>query len=223
MRIRTQKLKSGSIAVQVVEYRDGITKFIKYVGSSKNDDELLILKRTAQNFINHTLGQETLFDEKSEAKKFLLGNFKNLGTKYNFFAEEINKILELLKLSEIPCPLLLHLTMARIFEPTSKLRSQKILAKYFEINYEITSLYKNLPGILSFKNVVEGKLIEFAKTRFGFDFSFVLYDVITLYFESFASDEFRKPGFSKDNKSNQPQIVVGLMVDNNGFPLTYRC
>lgn len=221
MRIRTQKLKSGSIAVQVVEYRDGITKFIKYVGSSKNDDELLILKRTAQNFINHTLGQETLFDEKSEAKKFLLGNFKNLGTKYNFFAEEINKILELLKLSEIPCPLLLHLTMARIFEPTSKLRSQKILAKYFEINYEITSLYKNLPGILSFKNVVEGKLIEFAKTRFGFDFSFVLYDVITLYFESFASDEFRKPGFSKDNKSNQPQIVVGLMVDNNGFPLTY--
>ena len=78
-----------------------------------------------------------------------------------------------------------------------------------------------MPGILAFKDQVEGKLIEFAKTRFGFDFSFVLYDVTTLYFESFSPDEFRKPGFSKDNKSSQPQIVIGLMVDNNGFPLTY--
>lgn len=124
-------------------------------------------------------------------------------------------------MSEISCPLLLHLVMARIFEPTSKLRSQKILSKYFGVNYELTSLYKSLPGILAFKDTIEGKLIEFSRVRFGFDFSFVLYDVTTLYFESFSPDEFRKPGFSKDNKSNQPQIVIGLMVDNNGFPLTY--
>ncbi len=221
MRIRTQKLKSGSTAIQVVEYKDGKTKFIKHVGSGENKNEILILRKTAQNFINHTLGQETLFDNKSDAQKFLLGNFKNLGTKCNFFTEEINKIFEFIKLSEISCSLLLHLVMARIFEPTSKLRSQKIMTKYFGISYEITSLYKSLPGILSFKDIVEGKLIEFAKTRFGFDFSFVLYDVTTLYFESFAPDEFRKPGFSKDNKSSQPQIVIGLMADNNGFPLTY--
>ncbi len=221
MRIRTQKLKSGSVAVQIVEYKNGKTKFIKHVGNGENNDELLILRKTAQNFINHALGQETLFDEKSDTQKFLLGNFKNLGTKYNFFAEEINKIFEIFGLSEIPCPLLLHLVMARIFEPTSKLQSQKILAKYFGVNYEITSLYKSLQGILSFKDIVESKLIEFAENRFGFDFSFVLYDVTTLYFESFAPDDFRKPGFSKDNKSSQPQIVIGLMVDSNGFPLTY--
>jgi len=221
VRIRTQKLKSGSTAVQVVEYKNGKTKFIKHIGSGENDNELILLKKTAQNFINHTLGQETLFDEKSDTQKFLLGNFKNLGTKYIFFAEEINKIFESFKLSEISCPLLLHLVMARIFEPVSKLQSQKILAKYFGINYEITSLYKSLPGILTFKDAVEDKLVGFAKVRFGFDFSLVLYDVTTLYFESFSPDEFRKPGFSKDNKSNQPQIVIGLMVDNNGFPLTY--
>lgn len=221
MTIRKQKEKSGGISIQVVEYKNGGMKFVKRIGTGHDENELNLLQKTAQNFINQLTGQESLFEEKSEGQKFLLGNFENLGAKYNFFGEEITKIFEVLKLSDISCPLLLHLAMARIFEPASKLRSQKLLAKYFGINYEITSLYKSLSGILSFKDAVEGKLIEFAKNRFGFDFSFVLYDVTTLYFESFAPDEFRKPGFSKDNKSNQPQIVIGLMVDNNGFPLTY--
>jgi len=50
----------------------------------------------------------------------------------------------------------------------------------------------------------------------------VFYDVTTLYYESFVSDELRKPGFSKDNKSQQPQIVLGLVVTAEGFPVSYE-
>src|SRR5260370_13612755 len=32
---------------------------------------------------------------------------------------------------------------------------------------------------------------------------------------------FRKNGFSKDNKANQPQIVIGLIVTREGFPVSY--
>jgi transposase len=32
----------------------------------------------------------------------------------------------------------------------------------------------------------------------------------------------RKPGFSKDNKSQQPQILIGLIVDAQGFPVAYE-
>ena len=52
-------------------------------------------------------------------------------------------------------------------------------------------------------------------------FYYVLYDVTTLYFESFKPDEFKIQGFSKDNKSQQPQIVIGLLVTQTGFPLSY--
>jgi transposase len=69
---------------------------------------------------------------------------------------------------------------------------------------------------------VERLTARLAITEFGFDFSLVFYDVITLYFESFKSDELRKPGFSKDSKSNQPQIVIGLVVNNMGFPVAYE-
>jgi transposase len=47
----------------------------------------------------------------------------------------------------------------------------------------------------------------------------IFYDVTTLYFETFAEDEFRMTGFSKDNKSQQLQIVVALMVTLEGFPI----
>jgi transposase len=43
-----------------------------------------------------------------------------------------------------------------------------------------------------------------------------------LYFESFKADELKIQGFSKDNKSQQPQIVIGLLVTQSGFPLSYN-
>jgi transposase len=55
----------------------------------------------------------------------------------------------------------------------------------------------------------------------GFDFSLIFYDVTTLYFETHKEDEFRLYGFSKDNKINQPQVLIGLVVNEVGFPIYY--
>ena len=46
------------------------------------------------------------------------------------------------------------------------------------------------------------------------------YDVTTLYFETDYGDELRKPGFSKDGKHSNPQILLGLLVSQDGYPLT---
>ncbi|MGL5077522.1 MAG: IS1634 family transposase, partial [Waterburya sp.] len=70
------------------------------------------------------------------------------------------------------------------------------------------------------KEVVQ-KTIEAAKSYYNFDYSIVFYDVTTLYFESFKDDELRKTGFSKDGKSQQPQILVALIVTKEGFPVGY--
>ena len=50
----------------------------------------------------------------------------------------------------------------------------------------------------------------------------LFYDVTTLYFETFEEDGLRKNGFSKDNKSQQPQILVALMVTPEGLPVSYE-
>ena len=43
----------------------------------------------------------------------------------------------------------------------------------------------------------------------------------SLYFESFQEDELRSPGFSKDGKTAETQIILGLLVCENGYPLSY--
>ncbi len=54
------------------------------------------------------------------------------------------------------------------------------------------------------------------------DISLVLYDTTTLYFEAENEDDLRKVGYSKERRVD-PQIVVGLLVDRQGFPLEVGC
>jgi transposase len=61
-----------------------------------------------------------------------------------------------------------------------------------------------------------------AQQQFKELFYFVLYVVTTLYLESFKADDFKNQGFSKDIKSQQPQIVIRLLVTRSGFPLSYK-
>ena len=50
----------------------------------------------------------------------------------------------------------------------------------------------------------------------------VFYDVTTLYFEIDNEDNLRKTGFSKEGRHQNPQIVLGLLVSIDGYPLAYE-
>ena len=49
----------------------------------------------------------------------------------------------------------------------------------------------------------------------------VFYDTTTMYFES-REDDVRIPGWSKDGKSANPQVVLGLLVGSGGNPIGYE-
>jgi len=72
------------------------------------------------------------------------------------------------------------------------------------------------------KSKAEAIALQFAQKHYAFSFDLLFYDVTTLYFEAFEEDELRKNGFTKDNKSQQPQILVALMVTKEGFPIAYE-
>ena len=52
--------------------------------------------------------------------------------------------------------------------------------------------------------------------------SFALYDCTTYYFESFTEDELKERGMSKDNKRNETQVMMGLLIDADGIPISYK-
>lgn len=49
----------------------------------------------------------------------------------------------------------------------------------------------------------------------------LFYDVTTLYFEADKEDDLRKTGFSKEGRHKNPQVILGLLVSLDGYPLAY--
>lgn len=71
------------------------------------------------------------------------------------------------------------------------------------------------------KEFVQQISYQHTKKILGGKVSIVFYDVTTLYFEIDNEDDLRKTGFSKEGKHQNPQIVLGLLVSKNGYPLAY--
>lgn len=225
MRIRVVPTASGSFAVQVVRYTHDRTLVVKHVGSAKHPRERDALKAIAREWIEQQSRQGRLFSFPDEdTDRLLLGTHRYLGFRYGLIAETVEAVLRGFGLDaeRFPCArMFLDLVLARIVEPSSKRRSQQILSCLFGITHSLTDIYRALPGFASYQEIIEERLCAFAKGRLGFDFRFVLYDMTTLYFETFTQDALRKHGFSKDNKVGQPQILVGLIVTRDGFPLSF--
>ena len=220
---RTTKTASGATAVQIVKYEHRKKIVVKHIGSAHTDDELLSLKQSAFIWIEKESQQPPLFPlEKPIQNLIPIDKCQYIGFRYTFIYETISKIFHLFCLEQID-RFLLDLILIRIVCPASKLESLELLSEFFGKTYKRTNLYRRIPEFVAMKNTIEEKFVIFAKKHLGFDFSIVLYDVTTLYFESFKEDkeELRKPGFSKDNKANQPQIVIGLIVTKEGFPVSY--
>jgi transposase len=144
-----------------------------------------------------------------------------VGFYYRFYYDTIQRLITQLGIEELTSTLFKDLITIRILEPASKLSSIVLLETYFGIKHRRQNYYKEAAKWNSLKDYAISKVNDFAKREYGFYYSLLFYDVTTLYFESFEDGDLRKTGFSKDSKSQQPQIVVGLMVSKDGFPITF--
>lgn len=217
--IRKVKTASRRTAVQVVKYNNRRRIVVKHIGSADTKEAITSLVNNASEWIAEQTKQFDLFAPKE--KSLPLEQIQYLGYQYTFLYEVFYKLQTRLGYTCFGNKLLNDLVTIRIIEPASKLHSLELLESYFGIKHRRGSLYDNLPAFLKLKNKIEELTIDFAKREFGFDFAIIFYDVTTLYFETFKTDDLRKTGFSKDNKPNQAQIVIGLVVNKDGFPVAY--
>ncbi len=168
-----------------------------------------------QAHVKDYTSQLSIFPDENPNKFLHLNHSTFIGIKYRFFHTQVRAILDLIKLDDLPA-LLNDLVAIRIFEPASKLRSLELLEQFFGISHSRKTYYKIAPDCVDLKKIVEQKVAWFAGLHYSFNFDILFYDVTTLYFETFEEDGLRKNGFSKDNKSQQPQILIALMVSKDG-------
>ena len=220
--IRKVRTGSDAIAVQVVRYVKRKCVIVRHVGSANTDDELTVLWQKAEVIREQLCIQPSLF-ARIQQKQIVHTEHLTLQSVTHQFA------LNFLRNCSHICGLgflnLLYqdLAIMRIIEPASKLRTLQLLERYFGLHYTRPTFCRYLPKLINYKNEIEKAAYQTACSYFNQAFAFVLYDVTTLYFESHEpDDELRARGFSKDDKSKQPQVVIGLLVTLQGFPLKHE-
>jgi transposase len=87
---------------------------------------------------------------------------------------------------------------------------------------EKNALYRCLDKVLKQKERLFGHLRQRWQDLFGARFEVVLYDLTSTYFESdppFEETEKPRFGYSRDKRPDCVQLVIGLIITPEGFPL----
>lgn len=168
--------------------------------------------------------QETLFvsqdDVKIESYMQLLSNaqIRVVGPELIF-----GKIFDAMGYSAIPEKMFRHLVICRLAYPGSKLKMVDYLYRYQGTVVDINAVYRYLDKIYNtYKKQIEDITFVHTEKVLGGTVGIVFYDMTTLYFEASDEDDLRKIGYSKDGKHQQPQILLGLLVGMNGYPIAYQ-
>lgn len=221
MRIRVVKTPSNKLGVQVVTRVGKKLSFHIQVGSAKNEEEKQKLISQAQNYILANDPQQNLFNEQGAFSH--LDEIEITKSQPLFLYRLLCSVYNRLGFNAFPDPLIRDLTVARVYHPVSKLEIIDILEDSFGCSYSLKTVYRHLKKAMenNLRNCFQTALINFAKQDLNDSLRLVFYDVTTLAFDSQAKAGFKDFGFSKDHRFQDVQIVIGLVVNRDGFPLYF--
>lgn len=224
MFVRKKKNNSGLVSIQIIDKSSGKYKVYKTIGSSKDKTTIEYLFVKAKEEIRNLKGQEQLNFEIRQERQ-LVETFFNSIENFNLLGPELllGKIFDEIGFNAIRDDLFRHLVITRLVYPVSKLKTVDYLYKYKGIEINIDKVYRYLDKLQQEEmNLIEQISYRHAIREMKAEVSIVFYDVTTLYFEAEDEDDLRKSGFSKDGKHQNPQILLGLLVNAIGFPLGYE-
>lgn len=227
MFVRRKKNRSGSTSVVVVDKHGGKFKELHTLGVSKNEDEISALCEKGRLWIKKHLGiQELDFDGSDnkdlevEMTRTVLDNIDSI--LLNGAKLIIDKVYDSIGFNVIADDVLRQLVVARLCQPMSKMATVEYLKSHFDEDVNLSKIYRYLDKLYDTQQqTVQRISVEHTFSVLGGRVEMLFYDVTSLYFESFREDVLRTQGFSKDGKTAETQIILGLLVCENGYPLAY--
>lgn len=224
MFVRKKKNASGSTSILILEKRGRKNVVLKKIGTSHDTAEIEYFYRKALKEIERLQLSSTLpFDEAEELA--FADSFTSCIEGFSLVGPELllGKLFDEIGFNAIPNELFRHLVLTRLVYPVSKLKTVDYLFKYRGIQLSVYSIYRYLDTLhTSHIDTVKQISLKHTLSVLSQNIAVVFYDVTTLYFETKHEDDFKKMGFSKDGKHQQPQIVLGLLVSEQGYPLDYH-
>ena len=215
--LRKVKTASGATAVQLAERRGGRDRVLEHLGSAHSDAELAALMEVGRQRLHPGQGVLPIDLDRAGAPAALVQ-----ATSSRLLVETIQHAWDRLGFDVIKDEAFAQLVLARVVEPTSVRDAGRVLGELGAAPRHRNSFVQALRRCQDkqYRADLATKCFEHVMT--SGDVSLILYDVTTLYFEADNEDGLRKVGYSKERRVD-PQIVVGLLVDRDGFPLEIGC
>ena len=127
-------------------------------------------------------------------------------------------LTELMTLNRLVCPLSEHATPDWV----RRTALADLLGASFDTLVD-ESLYQNLNRLHPQRVAIERGLAERERTLFNLDARLFLYDLTSTYFEGQAlANPQAQRGYSRDSRPDCKQVVVGLVLDRDGFPQAHE-
>ena len=226
-------------------------KIVRYVGIAMDDNELEQLKLLAESikikleadnqqllFSPEELAQKnkTAKDKKAqESEEDYKVNLKDLVEEQRVISgihDVYGKLFDDMQCASVilnparnrsAAAIFRDIVLSRIANPKSKRATVDLLEENFGVSLNLDKVYRMMDKLddqaIEKLNTL---MYEHTKKLYGGKIDVIFFDCTTLYFESFEEDEFRRNGYSKDLKFNQPQVLLALMVTKEGLPIGYK-
>jgi hypothetical protein len=221
MFVRKKPNKSGIVSVQVIDKSSGKYRVRKTIGCSADPLQVNRLVVEAESWIKHYKGEIPIdFEGRRIQVEYFLDHISELST--CGVGMLLGRIFDEIGFNQIDSPLFRPLVLTRIEYPVSKLKTTDYWFKYHNTSVDVVKIYRYLDRLHKHeKEAIQGISYQHTQKILGGEIKIVFYDVTTIYFEAEREDDLRKNGFSKDGKHQNPQIVLGLLVSDGGYPLAY--
>lgn len=223
MFVRTKRNQSGRVSVQVIDKTEGY-RVVKTIGVAGAPNEIRRLVEVGQAFIERQSKQYSLFPRDEHDNAVVLDFVRTLGNaSIRTVGPELifGQLFDEIGFHAIPERLFRDVVVARLAYPVSKLKTVDYLYRYQGKRVSADSLYLFLDRLHDrYRSQAQEIAYRHSRKILG-RISVVFYDMTSLYFEAEDEDDLRKVGFSKDGKFQNPQIMLGLLVGENGYPIGY--
>jgi hypothetical protein len=223
MFIRKKRNKSGSVSVQVIDKTHGY-RVVKTLGATSDPEETERLVELGKVFIARQSRQYSLFPQDEHDNAIVLDFVRTLqNASIRTMGPELifGQIFDEIGFDAIGERLFRDIVIARLVYPSSKVKTVDYLYRYQGKTVSPDSIYLFLDR-LNDRYSRQAREIAYRHSRKILKrISVVFYDMTSLYFEAEDEDDLRKIGFSKDGKFQNPQIMLGLLAGENGYPIGY--
>jgi transposase len=134
-------------------------------------------------------------------------------------------------LSDTVCRLSCAMTLNRLIAPCSEHAMPQwirrtALADILGADFDGLAedpLYEVLDKLYPHRAAIETALVAHERSLFNLDSTIYLYDLTSTYFEGLATRNGKaKRGYSRDHRPDCKQVVIGLVINRDGFPITHE-